>query len=142
MSQLKFIEKVSSSHRVRRSFSEDFKRKKVAELDKMLTTISEICKEYEVCRASVYSWIYKYSPMRKKSLKTVVEAKSDTRKIQQLKQQIQQLEQALGQKQILLEFQQKLIELAEEHYQVDIKKKLGSSLSAGSGKTKRNSPSA
>jgi len=140
MDQIKFIKKVSSSHRVRRSFSPEFKRKKVAEVDKLLTTVSEICKEYEVSRTSVYRWIYKYSLMRKKSLKTVVEVKSDTRKIEQLKQQIQELHQALGQKQLLLEFQQKLIDLAEEHYQIDIKKKFGSAPFTGSGNTNKKSP--
>ena len=142
MTTLKFIEKGNSIQRVRRTFSEEFKRKKVAELDKMLITIGELCREYEVSRTSVYRWVYKYSVMRKKSLKTVVEARSDTKKIQELRVHIEQLEQALGQKQLQLEFQQKLIELAEQHYQVDIKKKLGSTLFAGSGKTRKNKPSA
>jgi transposase len=133
----KFFDKVSSSHRVRRCFASDFKRKKVSEIDKGLTTISEICREYEVSRTAVYRWIYKYSFMRKKSLKLVVEAKSDTRKIEQLNQQIRELERSLGQKQLLLEFQQKMIELAETHYQIDIKKKFGSAPLTGSGNIKR-----
>lgn len=133
----KFFDKVSSSHRVRRSFASDFKRKKVSEIDKGLTTISEICREYEVSRTAVYRWIYKYSFMRKKSLKLVVEAKSDTRKIEQLNQQIRELERSLGQKQLLLEFQQKMIELAETHYQIDIKKKFGSAPLTGSGNINR-----
>ncbi|MGZ5134218.1 MAG: transposase [Flavitalea sp.] len=133
MQSNKFFEKVSSNHRVQRSFSDDFKRKKVLELDKKLISVSELCKEYEVTRASVYRWIYKYSSMRKKSIRTIVEAKSDTRKIKLLKQQVQDLQGVVGQKQLLVEFQQKVIELAEKHYQIDIKKKFGSSPFNGSG---------
>ena len=60
--------------------------------------------------------------MRNKGIKQVIEAKSDTRKIQQLKQQIKELEQVIGQKQLLIDFQQKVMELAEDEYGVDIKK--------------------
>ena len=112
-----------SFQRVQRTFSNDFKRKKVRELERRTATVAEICHEYEVSRTAVYKWIYKFSAMGKKKIKTIVEAKSDTRKIEQLKEQIKQLEQALGQKQMVIEFQQKVIDFAEDHYRVDIKKK-------------------
>jgi len=40
-----------------------------------------------------------------------------------LKKKIAELERIIGQKQILLDFKDKMIEIAEETYQVDIKKK-------------------
>ena len=43
-----------------RYFSEDFKRSKVAEMDKRIITISDLCSTYEVSRTAVYKWIYKY----------------------------------------------------------------------------------
>jgi hypothetical protein len=64
--------------------------------------------------------------MAQKEVKQVVEAKSDTRKIQLLENRIKELEQIIGQKQILIDFQDKMIEIAESTYEVDIKKKLGS----------------
>lgn len=64
----------------------------------------------------------------KKGIKQVVEAKSDTIKIKQLKDQIKELERIIGQKQILIDFQEKMIELAENEYQLDIKKSLIPSL--------------
>ena len=82
-----------------RYFSEDFKRKKVEEIDKRITTISDICKEYDVSNTAVYRWVYKYSLMRKKGVKMVVEAQSDTAKIKALKEHIKELEQLLGKKQ-------------------------------------------
>ena len=63
---------------------------------------------------------------------------SDAHKIKELRKRIQELEQLVGQKQIQIEFKEKMIELAEEMYQVDIKKKLGWKLSNGSGSTGKN----
>ena len=56
----------------------------------------------------------------------VVESNSDTKKILELKQRIAELERSIGQKQIQIDFQTKMIELAEEEYKVDIKKKYSS----------------
>jgi transposase len=121
--------------RQNRYFSEDFKRQKVKDLERNLVTIAELCREYRVTRASVYNWIYKFSANRKKQERQIVERMSDTRKIQELKDRIKELERIIGQKQILLDFREKQIEIAEEMYQVDIKKKLSSPPTDGSGKT-------
>lgn len=125
-----------------RSFSEDFKRAKIRDLERNVTSIPDICKTYSVSRTSVYKWIYKYSVMAKKQVKQVVEAKSDTQKIKALQERIKELEQIIGQKQLLLEFKDKMIEIAEATYNIDIKKKVGSRLSSGTtsiGKRTRKS---
>lgn len=116
----------------RRTFNDEFKKKKVRELERNICSISDICKTYSVSRTSVYNWIYKYSIMAKKQVKQVVEAKSDTQKILALKERIKELERVVGQKQLLIEFKDKMIEIAESTYNVDIKKKVGSKLSSGS----------
>lgn len=116
----------------KRTFSEEFKKKKVRELERNICSISDICKTYSVSRTSVYRWIYKYSIMVKKQVKQVVEAKSDTQKILALKERIKELERVVGQKQLLIEFKDKMIEIAESTYNIDIKKKVGSKLSSGS----------
>jgi transposase len=121
--------------RQNRYFSEEFKRQKVKDLERNLVTIAELCREYRVTRASVYNWIYKFSANRKKQERQIVERMSDTRKMQELKDRIKELERIIGQKQILLDFREKQIEIAEEMYQVDIKKKLSSPPTDGSGKT-------
>lgn len=113
---------------VRRTFSEEFKRKKVAEIESRITKVSEICKAYKVSGTAVYNWIYLYSTKMKKKERLIVEAESDTRKIGELRQRIAELERALGQKQIQLDFREKMIEIAEETYGVDIKKKFGGKL--------------
>lgn len=118
-----------------RYFSDEFKKKKVKELENNLASISDICRTYSVSRTSVYRWIYKYSVMAKKQVKQVVEAKSDTKKIEALKDRIKELERVVGQKQLLLEFKDKMIEIAESTYGISIKKKVSSKLSSGTTST-------
>jgi len=126
--------------RQNRYFSEEIKRQKVKDLEKNLVTISELCREYQVSRTSVYRWIYQYSVNRKRQEKQIVEKSSDTRKIKELQDRIKELERVIGQKQLLLDFKDKMIEIAEEMYQVDIKKKLSSTPFNGTGKTGCSTP--
>ena len=121
-----------------RYFSEDFKRRKVRDLEKNLTSIADICRTYEVSNTAVYKWIYKYSAMAKKKERQIVESKSDTLRIKALEERIRELERIVGQKQLLLEFKDKMIEIAENDYGVDIKKKVGSKLSSGITSTDKN----
>ena len=129
-------EGLTVKERINRSFSEEFKRKKVSELDRNITGVSEICREYEVSRTSVYRWMYLYSRMKKKGIKQVVEAKSDSRKLQELREQVKELQRLVGEKQILLEFKEKMIEIAEEEYGIDIKKKFSGRHSGNTGSEK------
>lgn len=114
--------RMSTEDRRIRSFSTSFKISKVKEIQQGKTKVSEICKEYEVSATNVYRWLEKYGQMKKKT-RMIVESQSDTRQILELKQRIAELEQLIGQKQILLEFKDKMIEIAEETYNIDIKKK-------------------
>ena len=134
------LEKFNQSYKSRllRNFSEGFKKQKVREIERNLCTVSEISREYEVSRTAVYKWIYKYSAMRKKGVKQIVESKSDTKKIQALRERVKELERIIGQKQLLLDFQEKVIELAEQEYKVDIKKKFGGKPFSGTGITEES----
>lgn len=133
MANLKDYEKLTLKERRNRYFSEDFKRKKVSEVDRNLISISELCREYQVSNTAVYKWIYKYSVMRKKGLKQVIEWKSDSKKILDLKEQVRELERIIGEKQVKLDFQDKMIEMAEDAYKIDIKKKFSGKPSSGTG---------
>lgn len=123
-----------------RRFSEEFKKQKVQEIQSKSTTISEVCKAYEVADTNVRKWIAKYSSNYQKGIVTIVESESDTKKLIEAKKRIAELERLIGQKQIQLEFKDKMIELAEEYYQIDIKKKFESKPSSGSGNTEKDSP--
>jgi len=137
MSKVSFFDQENKGQH-HRNFSEEFKKAKVRELERNISSISDICKTYSVSRTSVYNWIYKYSAMAKKQVRQVVEAKSDTQKIRALEERIKELERTVGQKQLLIEFKDKMIEIAEASYGVDIKKKVGSMLSSGTTSTKKH----
>jgi Spy/CpxP family protein refolding chaperone len=76
--------------------------------------------------------------MAKKQHKQIVESKSDTAKIKALEERIKELERTVGQKQLMIDFKDKMIELAEQRYSVDIKKKLGSKASSGLSTTNKS----
>lgn len=133
--------KAEFSKRIKRQnryFSESFRKKKVREIERNITTVAEVSKEYEVSSTAVYKWLHKYSVLYQKQLRQIVEPMSDTRKIKALKEKIKELERLVGQKQIQLEFKDKMIQLAEEEYGVEIKKKFGSQPFDGFGSIENN----
>lgn len=132
---------LSFEERKRRYFSEGFRREKVREIDRGITTVREVSRTYQVTRTAVYKWIHKYSRKHQKQERLLMESESDTKKIEALKARVEELERSVGRKQIELDFKDKMIELAEEEYEVDIKKKFGSKPSSGSGGTGSPTPS-
>lgn len=130
--------RIKPTKRLVRHFSESFKKAKVREIERNLTTVRMVSKEYDVSTTAVYKWLYKYSIFLAKQVRQIIEPMSEAQKIKELRKKIQELEQLVGQKQIQLEFKEKMIELAEQMYKIDIKKKLGSQPSHGSGFTGKN----
>ncbi len=141
MARLENYKKAKQNERLQRYFSEEFKKKKVREIELNTVTVSQVTREYGVSKTAVYKWIYKYSAMRKKGIKQVVEAKSDTVKITRLREEVRDMERLIGQKQIRIDFLEKMIELAEQEYGIDIKKKYFSTPSNGSGHTAKSTNS-
>ena len=134
--------KMSTSERMRRHFSDSFKIQKVRELETGKTKVSELCKEYEVSYTSVYRWLNKFGTMKEKKERLIIETDSDTRKLLKLKKKVAELERIIGQKQILIDFKDKMIELAEEAYGIEIKKKFSTQPSNISGTTESNTHTA
>ena len=132
------MEKLTNEERKRRRFSESFKRKKVQEIESGQVKISEICRVYQIRRTAVYKWLYKYGSMQQKKERLIVETESDTQKVIELQKRVAELERIIGQKQIEIDFKDKMIDLAEEVYHVDIKKKFCTRPSSGSETTETN----
>jgi transposase len=132
--------KQSEDERRRRNFSDSFKIQKVRELESGKTKVSELCKQYELADKSVYRWLKKYGSMKNKHERTIVETESDTRQLLELKKKVAELERLIGQKQIQLEFKDKMIDLAEQIYGVDIKKKFSIQQSNTYGTTENDTP--
>ncbi len=127
---------MTTEERRRRRFSASFKEKKVREIQQKQTTISQVCRQYQVAAITVYRWISAYGDSYQKESRMIVELESDTRVILEQRRRIAELERIIGQKQVQLDFTEKMIELAEETYGVDIKKKFNSGPLSGTGKTK------
>jgi transposase-like protein len=131
---------LNKTERRNRIFSEDFKRQKVREIEQRISTVSEVSKAYQVRCGNIYKWIEKYSSTYKKGVRLVVEMESETKNKITLQAKIAELERIVGQKQLMIDFQAKMIDLAEEVYHIDIKKKFESKPSSITGKTENSSP--
>lgn len=110
-----------TDRRIRR-FSDNFRKEKVRELELGIVSIRDLRQQYQVSDMSVRRWIAKFSSMKEKKERLIVESQSDTVQLLELKKKVAELERVVGQKQLLIDFQQKMIELAEEEYRIDIKK--------------------
>jgi hypothetical protein len=99
----------------------------------------EVSRAYQVSTKNVYGWLDKFGKSYKKDVRLIVEMESDTKMLLELKAKIAELERVIGQKQLTIDFQAKMIDLAEEVYGVDIKKKLESRPPSTSGSTENNS---
>ncbi len=128
---------LSTEERRKRTFSEEFKKQKVKEIERKQTTVLEVSKAYQVRANNVYKWIDKYSLKDKNGVRLVVEMESETKRVLALLQKVAELERIVGQKQIVIDFQEKMIELAEQEYNVDIKKKFDSEQSSSTGITEK-----
>lgn len=135
------MEELTLEERRRRTFSESFKRKKVQEIETGQAKVRDICRAYQVSAPVVYKWLNKYGSMSRKEERLIVETESDSVKLIELQKKVAELERIIGQKQIEIDFKDKLIEIAEDMYGVDIKKKLGTQPSSTSETTGRSTRS-
>lgn len=133
--------KMTEMERRHRHFSDSFKKQKVEEILKGKIRICDLIKEYELSRSSVRRWIAKFGAMKKKPERIIIETDSDTQALLAARKKIAELERLVGQKQIMLDFKDKMIDLAEEMYGIDIKKKFSDIPSSISAKTDPKKPS-
>lgn len=127
--------------RRRRTFSDTFKRNKVREIELGLTRIADVKKQYGVSDTAVYCWLRKFGVNKEKSERIVIETMSDTRALHDVKERLAELERLVGQKQIEIDFYKKMIDLAQEHYGIEIKKNYSTQPCGTSGSKGNNTPS-
>lgn len=121
----------------KRYYSEDFKLRTVRLFESGKRTVLELVRDYDLRESTVYSWIYKYSEYNRKSIQIVEMKDSGQHRIKELEQRVRELEQAVGRKQINIDYLERMIELAKEHYDIDIKKNFDTPPSGGSNNTPR-----
>ncbi len=124
---------MKSLRRSKRVFSEALKKKVVNDYEQGKATVSQISREFEISKVTVYRWLDQYSVYSKQGAKLIVELKSESYRSKELEKKVKELEAALGRKQLEVEFLNKLIEVVSKDIGIDIKKKGSSTLSTGLG---------
>jgi transposase-like protein len=118
--------------RPKRVFSEEFKKKLVQDFESGIATVGMIELQYNISNTLLYRWIYVYSSYNEKNVRIIEMKDSQTQRLKELEQKVKELERAVGQKQIKIDFLEKMIELAEDHYAIDVKKNSSIQPSGGS----------
>lgn len=116
----------------KRVYSEDFKLQIVKEYESGRYTVKELVRLYDLIEQTIYTWIYRYSTYNKKSIQVVEMKDSSTNKLKELEQEVKDLQEALGRKQMNLDYLEKMIDLANVHYGIDLKKNSSTPPSGGS----------
>jgi transposase len=128
-----------NSLRLRRIFSQDLKIQVVRDLEKGRVSIAGVVREYDICRASVYNWLNKYSRHLHSNHPIVMQKDSEAYKSKELEKKVRELEAALGRKQMEIDFLNQMIEQGKKELGIDLKKKFSTPPSTGSSKTEKDS---
>jgi transposase-like protein len=122
--------------RERRIFSEEIKKRAIKDLTGKRTTIKALMNEHQVCRQTVYTWLYKYSPYHEQKCTLVVQMESEELKNSELRQRLAELERIVGQKQLEIDFLNKLLEIGSGELGFDLKKSFSPPPLNGTGSAK------
>lgn len=120
-----------------RIFSEEFKKSCVKDYETGQFSVGELSKLHHIHTIVIYRWIYKYSSYNKRRIKVVEMIDSSKQRIKDLQKQVADLERVVGQKQLNIDFLEKMIDLAKDHYGMDLKKNFGTPPLPGSEKTSK-----
>jgi transposase-like protein len=105
-----------------RTFSEEFKRLRVKELQANKISIAEMSRLYKVSKTSIYNWLELYGTATKPTNHVVVEELAEAKKTLYWQQRAADLERIIGQKQLHIDYLEKLIETAQDELKCDLKK--------------------
>ena len=108
--------------RKQRVFDVSFKKQVVKEFESGRYSVADLGKLYSIAPGVIYQWIYRYSRFNKQGHRIVEKDQSASSKVKELEKRIKELERKVGQKQIMVDYYETMIELAKEHYDIDLKK--------------------
>lgn len=118
----------------KRSFSEELRKQIVGQIERKELRIAEVSREYQVSKAAIYNWLYRYSSTLKKGTRMVMEKDSQEKTTQELKNRIKELEAALGRKSMEADLYRVIVDLASDEYKRDLKKSFGDQVFKSLGK--------
>lgn len=128
--------KVKNGYKInqKRSFSEELRKQIVGQIERKELRIAEVSREYQVSKAAIYNWLYRYSSTLKKGTRMVMEKDSQEKTTQELKNRIKELEAALGRKSMEADLFRVIVDLASDEYKTDLKKTFGDQVFKSQGK--------
>ncbi len=110
---------VMKSKKVRRVFSENFKKEKVAQIESGELTIYRLSKMLELGDSAIYGWMKKYSTKPYKQEVVVIETDSDYLKSKKLEREVSHLQMIVGRMHIKMDYYEELIDVVNKHYGID-----------------------
>ena len=120
-----------SGTRIVKRYSLAFKQKVISEIESGKLTIAEARKIYDITGThTIQYWINKFGKNHLLAKVVRIEMKDEKDKIKELERQKKQLESALAQAHLKIISLESMLDCAEEYYQIDIKKKLDTTVSA------------
>ena len=111
----------SKERKERRYFSKEARKSIVKEIDAGLGK-REASRKYKVSVSAIYKWLHKYSETFQSSLITIVEHQSDSQRNKVLEKELSEAYQMLGRLQAEKMLLDKIIDLADQHFETDLKK--------------------
>lgn len=116
-----------------RKYSEDLKKRVVAEVESGAISQAEACRRYGLRRGAVWDWLKIYGRINRRRVVEVV--------MSDQKDKIEELKQALADAHLKLRLYDKLMELAQDEYQIDLKKNYSTKALELLNKTEKKSKS-
>ena len=101
--------------RTRRTFSVEFKKQKVAQIEKGTLTVSQLAKMLAMSPSPIYQWLNKYGS-GSITEKIVIETESDFLKFVESQKQVTKMEKLIGQQQMKISFYEELLSEIKLHY--------------------------
>jgi len=115
-------------------YSMAFKQKVVSEIESGKYRLLQASKIYNVSDVSLYNWLRAFGKNHLIGKTVRIEMKDETDRLKQLEKEKEALESALAQAHLKIITLESTIEVAEEKYKIDFKKKIGLKGSRKAGK--------
>ena len=106
-------------------YSLSFKQKLISEIESGIYSISDAQRVYGVSDFSIYKWLRQYGKDHLINKTVRVEMRGEADRIKELEKEKQKLESALAQAHLKIMVLESTMEVAEEKYNIDFKKKSG-----------------
>lgn len=108
--------------RLRRRFSENFKKEIVVELESKRLTLKQVSVAYEVKQDNVRKWISKYGkePLPKRIL---IQDPGEVNRLSDLEKESKKLKQIIGEQQVKILYLEQCMKLAKDRLGDDFEKK-------------------